>query len=302
MERLFEADVLNPGLIFSGLRGEIIDYVISSYMVNMSIIRLYYWHPAIQIHCNRCYQAIRDDIKYVHIHELTDPGIYHAKFILITTTEMLRFIVTTANMTNQMIQNCRNDYYIVEIPRCTLSSNTLFLQNLQLFFTTYDIKLKSPLQMYDWKGLNAKLLISIPKVIDHRDCFLQINKKYLKIKHKGKGIIMSSSGMLGFNIKPLLKLQTCTFQYVENHKLREDMNWLLYDLEHNINNKTNKPNYELETVETKPFHFKRYDLWYDKDNKHIMIITSANLTKQAWGSQKSHCDNAELGIVWNFKL
>ena len=109
MERLFEADVLNPGLIFSGLRGEIIDYVISSYMVNMSIIRLYYWHPAIQIHCNRCYQAIRDDIKYVHIHELTDPGIYHAKFILITTTEMLRFIVTTANMTNQMIQNCRND-------------------------------------------------------------------------------------------------------------------------------------------------------------------------------------------------
>ena len=50
MEQSFTIDCLTPEFIFNGLNGEIIDYVISSYTLNMNLIYLYYWRPELQIH------------------------------------------------------------------------------------------------------------------------------------------------------------------------------------------------------------------------------------------------------------
>lgn len=112
--------------------------------------------------------------------------------------------------------------------------------------------------------------------------------------------------MLGFDIKKILGVQKCTFCYLKDRQKRTDVNWLLYDLEHNKKtNKEGKPiqNYELEEIESIPFHIKRYEIEFIKKKKikKWQIVTSANLTKQAWGTLKDPAKNVELGIAWNYK-
>lgn len=302
MERLFSATSFPPEFIFGGLKGEIIDYVISSYMVNMSLIRLYYWHPSIQIHCGEAYQVIDEDKPFLHIHKVEAPGIYHAKFVIITTTEVLRLIVMTTNITNQLVENCLNDYYVVEIPKCKLSPMTPFVQGLNTFFATFGITFKKTIMQYDWRGIHAKLLMSLPNGVNHAMCWKNIRKP----NTRGTAKITASTGMLGFDIKKILGVQKCTFCYLKDRQKRTDVNWLLYDLEHNKKtDKEGKPvqNYELEEIESIPFHIKRYEIEFikKKKTKKWQIVTSANLTKQAWGTLKDPAKNVELGIAWNYK-
>ena len=82
------------------------------------------------IFVGKVYNHLDEDVKtFVHVHSQTPfGGIYHAKFVLITTDQCLRFIVMTTNITNQMVENCENDYYILDIPK-SAKVRTKYTQN-----------------------------------------------------------------------------------------------------------------------------------------------------------------------------
>lgn len=312
MEASFTIDALSPEFIFGGLKGEIIDYVISSYTMNLNLIYLYYYRPELQVHCGRPYGGTGKE-KFVHIHAW-DKGIYHAKFILLTTTEMLRFIIMTTNISEQMYKNCLNDYYVINIPKCKLSTPTINTERLYQFFTVYNIKLKSSIMQYDWRKLKGTILISIPEVTSHAICYSALPK--IPKKAKGKVTICTTAMFLSYNIKKTFHVQEATCQYMPVK--REDFSWLDYNFAGNITTTTvhtgrrkdpeikDEQTYKLEVLdrEHKPYHYKRYTIEYSSKKEKIrrfLIITSANLSLPAWGTPKSASQNAELGIVWNSK-
>ena len=304
MEQSFTSDALSRDLIFNGLKGEIIDYIISSYKVNVKLIYLYYYHPNIQVHCHEIVEGTgtgHDSFVHEHYREFPNGGIYHAKFILITTTEACRFIVMTTNITNTTIKDCLNDYYQIDIPLCGMKAPTIFTSRLYQFLDTYHIKVKSCLNQYDWYGLQANLLVSIPRSINHSMCWrllLNTNKRL-----KGKATIRTASFALSWDIKKILHIQECTVEYDQNYQQRADLkDLILYKFENNLDQKKGKNKYELKAMELKPYHYKRYTIEYTKPEKRWLIITSANLGKSAWGSLKQPSLNAELGITWNSKF
>lgn len=297
MEASFTIDALSPEFIFGGLKGEIIDYVISSYRVNLNLIYLYYWHPALQIHCQEIYGGIGNE-PFVHLHRPEKPGIYHAKFILITTTEVLKFIVMTTNITEEIIKNCMNDYYVIVTPKEKLSSPTLFTTKLYQFFDFYNIKLKAGLLQYQWKGLKSRLLLSIPGKTSHGICFHE-QVKLPKRNSETSAIIRCSTLMTGYDIKKVFHVKRCIVEYMEKQEGIPIHG--IYKLETN-KEVDGKERYELQPFRTeKPFHYKRYIIQYKgkKLTRQYLIITSANLSRQAWGTSKYAAANAELGIVWN---
>lgn len=309
MEASFTIDALSPEFIFGGLKGEIIDYVISSYTLNMKLIYLYYWRPELQIHCGMCFNGTGKE-PFVHLHTW-EKGIYHAKFILITTTEMLRFIIMTTNITEQMCKNCLNDYYVINIPRCKLSVPTPNTEKLYQFFKTYDIHLKSSLMQYDWKKLKGNILISIPGCTSHAICYTTLPK--LPKRACGKATICTTAMKLSYDIRKVFHVQEATYQYMPIK--REDFSWLDYSFANNVTTTTvqvgrrrepqvkEEQTYQLEVLpkDHRPYHYKRYTIDYisKKGTKRMLIITSANLSLAAWGTPKTASANAELGIAWN---
>ena len=299
MEQSFTTDALVPDLIFKDLKGEIIDYIISSYQVNIGLIYTYYWHTNIQVHCQIAYNGTEKD-DFIHVHEVEKPGIYHAKFILITTTEMLKLIIMTTNITENEIKNCLNDYYVIKIPKRMITSSTKNTMRLYEFLDTFEIKLKSALINYDWRKLNGHILISLPDKMSHGMCFNKIIKKP-EIKDKRKATIRCSTMMTGYDIKKLFHVNYCELEYLDDYEHKTIMG--IYDLEHN-EEKDGKKRYELKSVKIdKPFHYKRYTIEYTNstETRRYLIITSANLTRQAWGTSKYVAKNAEMGIIWNSK-
>ena len=214
MEQSFTSDALSTDLIFNGLKGEVIDYVISSYHVNIKLIYLYFYHPALQVHCGNAYNGTGHD-SFIHIHKLREPGIYHAKFILITTTEACRFIVMTTNITEQLVKNCLNDYYMITVPKVKLSAPTDFTIRLYQFLDAFNIKLKSGLNLYNWKGIQANLLISVPTGLNHALCWRTIINTPKRVR--GSAVIRTTTGMLGFDIKKVLRVQECIFEYQKEY-------------------------------------------------------------------------------------
>ena len=313
MEASFTIDALSPDFIFGGLKGEIIDYVISSYTLSINLIYLYYWRPELQVHCGKLPYGGTGKESFVHLHVL-DKGIYHAKFVLLTTTEMLRFIVMTTNITEQMCKNCLNDYYVINIPRCKLSVPTINTERLYQFFNGYNIKLKSSIMQYDWKKVKGTILISVPEITSHAICYSTLQK--LPKKPQGKATICTSTVYLSYNIKKVFHVQEATYQYMPVK--REDFSWLEYSFAGNVTRTTmytgrrkepevkEEQTYQLEVLpeDHRPYHYKRYTIEYKtkKSIKKFLIITSANLTQAAWGTPKSASLNAELGIVWNSKF
>ena len=301
MEQSFTIDGLPSDFIFGGLKGEIIDYVISSYQVNLSLIYLYYWHPALQLHCQEVFNGTGKE-DFVHLHTIPGKGIYHAKFILITTTEVLKFIIMTTNITEVCIKNCLNDYYVITIPKEKLSSPTHFTTYLYQFLDTYDIRLKSGLLQYQWKGIEGKLLISIPGKTSHGICFHE-QIKPPKRNSETMAIIRCSSMMCGYNIKQLFHVKRCVLEHIVQGSQIPLLG--VYDLQNNVEKDGKTLRYELVPFNPeKPFHYKRYIIEYKgkKKVRKYLIITSANLTRQAWGTAKYAAYNAELGIIWNSKF
>lgn len=301
MEQSFTIDCLTPEFIFNGLNGEIIDYVISSYKVNMKLIYLYYYHPKIQIHCQEVFNGTGKE-EFVYLHKVKEPGIYHAKFILITTKDVLKLIVMTTNITETIVQNCLNDYYVIMIPKTNLSVMTNFTTYLYQFFDAFNIKLKQGLLQYDWKHVKGKLLVSIPGKLSHGICF---NKqiKLPKKNQKTRAIIRCASMMTGYDIKKVFHVKECIIEYLKDNPKGTLLG--IYDLEHNKEKDGKTDRYQIQAFESpQPFHYKRYVIEYQgkKKIRQYLIITSANLTRQAWGTTKYAAYNAELGIIWNSKF
>ena len=300
MEQSFTSDALTPQTIFGGLSGEIMDYVISSYRVNLALIHLYYYTPQLQLHCQEAFNGSGKE-DFVHIHKVPEPGIYHAKFILLTTKDVLKLIIMTTNITENIIKNCYNDYYVIMVPKTTLASPTPFTTHFYQFLDSYDIKLKNGLLQYDWRGIKGKLLVSIPGKISHGICF-NAQIKAPKKNSKTKATIRCASMMTGYDIKKVLHVNECVLEYLKDNP--EGTQFGIYDLNHN-KDKEQKERYKLVPFESAiPFHYKRYTIEYKGKEKmrRYLIITSANLTRQAWGTAKYAAYNAELGIVWNSKF
>lgn len=290
MESVFTASTFRPEFVFSNLRGSIIDYVISSYTINMHLIKMYYWHPALQIHCSLVYNDIPDDRKYITLHKLQEPGIYHAKFVIVTTTEMLRLIIMTTNVTNQLVENCWNDYYIANLPLASTCSSTQNTALLTEFLKANKITLKKSLSCYRWNNLKARFLVSCPGLLSHAMCW-----KWYYSTPFDTVVIQTTTAMTNFDVRPIFDSRKCVFRAPKNFEKRKesDMSFFLLDL-------TNKSHiYSIDTsYDGIPYHFKRYIL--SNANSSVFVLTSANLSKQAWGSRNDTSANAEIGLIWEF--
>lgn len=301
MEQSFTIDGLSPGFIFNDLRGAIIDYVISSYQVNLKLIYLYYWRPELQIHCHQAFNGTGKE-GFVHIHNVKPPGIYHAKFILITTTEVLKLIVMSTNITEPIVKDCLNDYYVITIPKRGLGAPTPFTNYLYQFFDAFNIHLRSGILQYQWEGVQAKLLISVPGKISHGICYnAQIKKPPKTVE--SRAVIRCASMMAGYDIKKVIHVKKCILEYIKPECVVQKYG--LYDLENNKEKDGKTERYILKSIEPpKPFHYKRYTIEYRTREKtdRYLIVTSANLTRQAWGTSKYAALNAELGVIWNSKF
>ncbi|EAL47938.2 hypothetical protein EHI8A_086060 [Entamoeba histolytica HM-1:IMSS-B] len=258
-------------------------------MVNMNLIKIHYWHPNLIIHCNNAYNDTLDDQKYIIYHNLNNNGIYHAKFVLITTSRMLRLIIMSTNITNQLIQNCWNDYYILNIPFTSTPSTTKNTDLLNLFFTTYNINLKMSLSNYDWSNVHAILSVSIPNITSHTNCW---NHLFPTQPH-GSCIVQTPTAMLNYNLLDTLGLDNSTFNcpFDLDSRKNSDMSYFL------INNLDKNTLYKLNYIHSSlPYHFKRYFIHTLNPLADWFILTSANLTYYAWGSKYSPSRNAELDV------
>ena len=265
-------------------------------MVNMKIIRLYLWRPQLKIYCGKVYNHLEEDIgEFVTVYPDQNGGKFHSKFILITTTESLRLIIMTTNITNQMVNNCTNDYYVLDIGRresipSKLTRNERYLKQ---FFEYTRITVKKDISEYKWDDVHAQIMVSLPRVLSHSMCWHEIQP--VADTH-GYATITSTSCNLNFDIKKVLGIQRCKFRYTDK---TDKFNWLLYENFDNLNEY-----YETEYVRPAvPYHIKRYIILYTRPwyNKWI-LITSANLSIAAWGCNNNYCKNVEIGIAWNFNF
>ena len=282
MERLLTTSGLHPALIFGQLRGEVIDYVISSYELDMRIIRMWYYRPGVQIHCGRAYNYIPSDIgSIIHEHpQMRNGGKYHSKFILITTREMLRLIIMTTNMT-KMVQNVENDYYIADIPKSESVNRTWNTDLLNRYFSLVGVILKVDITQYAWQGIHGQLMCSLPMFITHSECWRQIQPMR---ETEGVATVKASTGVLSYDIRPVFGIQRCRFQYS-----KKNQNLGIID-------KIDSGYYEIEELkDAMTYHQKLYIIYYTAPvYEKWYIITSANLTKSAWSNI-----NYEMGVAWN---
>lgn len=288
MEELLTTEFFDPGIILGGIDpNDIIDYVISSYTINLSYILALYWHPKLQIYCdesNRQKMPIKTDI----VHYITVPGgLYHAKFAIVTTKDLLRIVITTCNMT-AMIHECQNDYYRLTIPRVrseVTNSTSFNCKIFMAFLSHYCIRLTNSLDFYDWSGVSACFLLNVKTTT-----YSNIYDTYTKdLKIETVHVQCSAVTTKYFNVNKLLHASDVYFIYPENHAEFQKMN--IYQFTNAVERQGVKKIIKSYKI---PSHVKRYLI--NCGDRHFLIIGSANFTPQAWFGT-----NAELGIIMELK-
>ena len=292
MEELFTGEFLDPCIFLSGLNpNDIVDYVISSYTINISYIEAILWHPNIQIYCDKknahteyIPKSISDHIHFID----AGRGIYHPKFILITTQNTLRLVITTCNFT-KMILNCKNDYYRMTT-KLKSSNYTKEEENecvFDNFLKHYGIKLVNNVTKYDWSNISANILVNIPYTsLTHANYFNQYtnNMHFQNIQ-----IQTSAVSFYGWNPLNVLKTDHIEYVYLENYKDFTELNCYTF-----LNMIETEHIKKITKHCTTPYHYKRYILHYN--DRSFFILTSANFTHQAWLGI-----NTELGIMIELK-
>lgn len=228
-----------------GVKPEIIDYVISSFDVDEDLIlkKFSSYIDKLQVHCSMFKTKSKNmNYDWVHIHEVPNGGIWHCKFILVTTPDYLRLIVTSANMVIPMCSpyrnttkfisaskvqqclleqqtrsnTCVNDFCILTLKRRdnfdTVYDRKDISMNLELFeqfLDTYNIQLTMRLDDYDWSNVPFDFIVSIPeKRITHFDYFNDYDTINIP-----QMTAMTSTVVTQFNIKRLLRVEKCTIYY-----------------------------------------------------------------------------------------
>lgn len=231
-----------------GVKPEIIDYVISSFDVDEDLIlkKFSSYIDKLQVHCS-LFKAKSKGMNYdwLHIHEVPDGGIWHCKFILVTTPDYLRLIITSANMVIPMCSPYRNNTKFIsasKIQQCILEQKTksntcindfciltlkrrdnfdmiynrkdisMNLELFEQFLDTYNIQLTMRLDDYDWSNVPFDFIVSIPeKKITHFDYFNTCDTVNIPCM-----IALTSSVMTQFNIRRYLNLEKCIVLYPNN--------------------------------------------------------------------------------------
>ena len=294
MEELFTTNFLDPSILFSELDpNDIIDYVISSYTVNMSFIHAFYWHPKLRVYCDRAAneaKTIPPDLGYVSYVAPTN-GIYHPKFVYITTSTTLRFIITTCNFTG-MVLNVTNDFYRLTLKNVRNPLDNTANRNVQLlekFFQTYNIAVTRLPSEFNWSNVSGRILININDYITHETLF----REYMLGERFNDVLVQCSA--ISTKYTDFLELFNATqlwFVYLENYKDFDKMG--IYSFQ----NAVEKDGVHMITKRSEvPYHVKRY--WLRNEMHEIFILSSANLTPQAWC--KGGLKNIELGIIIELK-
>lgn len=292
MEELFTGEFFDPCIFLSGLNpDDIVDYVISSYTVNMSYIEAVFWHPNLRIYCDKKSietEHISDDERNrIHFIDV-GKGIYHPKFVLITTQNTLRLVITTCNFT-KMILNCQNDYYRMTTKLKTTNYN-IQQENEYIFsrfLKHYGIKLVNDITKYDWSGISARFLVNIPY---GEYTHVGLYSQYTEGMHFDN-VQIQTSAISFYGWDPLGTFRTDRIEYIyfENYGDFKELN--CYAFANMIENERIK---KIHKRYNTPYHYKRY-LIYNND-KIYFILTSANFTRQAWLGT-----NTELGIMIELK-
>lgn len=294
MEELFTTNFLDPSILFSELDpNDIIDYVISSYTVNMSFIHAFYWHPKLRVYCDKSANEAKTnppDLDYVRYIQVAT-GIYHPKFVYITTSTTLRFVITTCNFTGMVI-NVTNDYYrlTLKTARSPVENNAnRNVQLLEKFFQTYGIAITRRPSEFNWSNVSARLLVNINDYTTHETLF----KEYMLGERFNEVYVMCSAVSTKYaDFLELFNAGNLNFVYLENYAEFEKMG--IYSFQNAVEKPGVRPitkRYEL------PYHVKRY--WLRNPRHELFILTSANLTPQAWC--KNGFKNVELGIIIELK-
>lgn len=196
-----------------------------------------------------------------------------------------------------MVENCDNEYYVFDSPRICQLQSTRNTELLNAYLRHYGIVLRESLNNYQWNDMNARFLISIPGVRTHTDCWRALFTKC----PKGKAVIQCPSGSLNYDIHETLGVQQITFRVPNNWQTDQRCSFFLIDAYPTFNNKW----LTLEHFDLQPedvgYHFKRYTIYTLHPQQMWRIITSANMSRAAWGSRQCTAKNAEFGIAWPFR-
>lgn len=170
----------------------IVDYIISSYTIDIELVRTFYYRKELQVHCGIAQKA-KGDEPWIHVHDLSQyNGIYHVKFILVTTPRIVRFIWTSANFVFPMIRPesfkqssveksiCKNDFYFITLP-LRVEKSDLMNEFVDIYHETNSCtvqKEKSTKEQEDTLDDIIKLCSENSNEIENPYCNLNIFKRF----------------------------------------------------------------------------------------------------------------------------
>ena len=310
-----------------GINPEIIDYVISSFDVDEDLIlkKFSSYMEKLQVHCSKFNTKSKNmNYYWLHIHEIPNNGIWHCKFILVTTPDYLRLIITSANMITPMCSPYRNNTKFIsasKVQQCVLKQQTKSNTCIN-DFCILTLKRRDNFDMiYDRKDISMNLEL-FEQFLDTYNIQLIMKLDDYDTINIPQMTAITSTIVTQFNIKRLLRLEKCTIYYpldtfddksinnkinVNSDKKEEVRKENSINGEKQtkksiscfmINIKENPYKYELHEVDNHTrYHVKRYkwkcipDSITNKVEERFMF-TSANFSSKAWNAI-----NVELGIV-----
>ena len=188
--------------------------------------------------------------------------------------------------------NLLNDYYRLTLKNARSPVENNANRNVQLlekFFQTYGIAITRRPSEFNWSNVSARLLVNINDYTTHETLF----KEYMLGERFNEVHVMCSAVSTKYtDFLDLFNAGNLNFVYLENYAEFEKMG--IYSFQ----NAVEKPGVRAITKRYElPYHVKRY--WLRNPHHELFILTSANLTPQAWC--KNGFKNVELGIIIELK-
>lgn len=284
MEELFEATGFVPEMIFCGITEDIIDYVICSYTVDIEMIMKWFYKPQLKLICGMVYKGCENIQPRVITPE---KGIFHGKMVIVTTKNVVRILLLTANMTWNLCHGNSNDVYRLTAKRDHVNKHeeTAFLTK---YLISVGISLEIPLNSFNTKGIKGIILGSIPNVTSLSKEIHEVFKR--KQLSEGQARITASSCNFEFWIGESIHCKEITFLKPKDFQNRNKWWYLFYLNEGKGSMKIEEKVYEI------PYHYKRYIMNFKEIE--CKLITSANISFAAWGTPRHNSYNYELGVLW----
>jgi tyrosyl-DNA phosphodiesterase 1 len=125
-------------------------------------------------------------------------GVFHAKIMLLSYQEGLRFVISSANLVDYDYGQVQNILFVQDLEEISTPSDSRFLKDLKLFLNASSIAPESIkfMDKYNWNKIKGKLVFSIPGHNSSGMLMLQRQLKESLFDHDSIECQCSSLGVL----------------------------------------------------------------------------------------------------------